>query len=205
MIGEGTYGQVKYAMDRSGKLYALKVEVVNSNSNLVANKAINEAMIAADLGLLEGMPIKTQDAQAGPECDRYYTPFSYLGESLKTKLERMRFKLGGKINIARKILIELHKLHTGLLSKTGTKYTHGDIKPANMLIDEYGCVTLIDYGYSKECTLENNYTKIRGTARYLPIEDLKNRKCEEQRKKTLTYLQTLGLAGADLYALKRTL
>lgn len=204
-IGEGSYGHVKYAMDRTGTLYALKVEVVNRNSAHALNKTIHEAMIAADLGLLENMPIKTQDSQAGPDCDRYYTTFFYLGDSLRNILKNQTIKFNTKLKIARKILLELHKLHSGLLSKTGKKYAHGDLKPANIVIDEYGNLTLIDYGYAQELTPDNNYTKIRGSALYLPIEDLKNHKDNKQREKTLTYLQALGLAGADLYALKRTL
>lgn len=49
-------------------------------------------------------------------------------------------------SIAFQVLLALDYLHSGILTGGQGKVAHRDIKPSNVLVDESGCVKLIDFG-----------------------------------------------------------
>lgn len=133
-LGKGKSAHVKIAEDEIGHLYALKIR---KESNI-------EKDILSDLGI-----------GAGHDCRRYQTPIrhkyyilsDYLGTTLLSYLKKKQSTLTDdeRYELAIKIALLIHNLHSGRHSKTGTKYIHGDIHTQNITIDEEGNLHLIDF------------------------------------------------------------
>lgn len=159
VIGQGRYGQVKYAFDERGGVWAVKIEDLNSTLQR------REAEILVDLNLAE------QKQQALNGSHRFYTPIKYLGQTFYGYLKKNKAKLSdkAKLNIGIQLFLHLHHLHSGQLSSSGTPYAHLDLKPENMVINKRGKLTFIDYGCANIAPGEYP-DGLKGTPIYLPPE-----------------------------------
>jgi eukaryotic-like serine/threonine-protein kinase len=78
-----------------------------------------------------------------------------------TENERLRLKPAMAVNIIEKCLRALDALH-------GEGIVHGDIKPSNIMLDQFGSIRLIDIGSAFELSAPPRYQTL--TARYSPPE-----------------------------------
>lgn len=130
VLGAGKYGRVK----RSGD------EVIKIEKNKASYSEVN---ILTDLNIARGKVLRA-------DGKKYYTLMQDLGESLRSILEKNGAELDEcqRFNIAIDLCLKLHRLHCGLDSQSHTRYAHLDLKPANITIDKYGKVNLVDFGAS---------------------------------------------------------
>lgn len=77
----------------------------------------------------------------------------HLGKELFAKLPSETPDL---YNLAIKVCLAVHDLHTGKTSKTGEKYAHLDLKPENILIDGNQNIRIIDFDTAKTA-LDQDY------------------------------------------------
>ncbi len=194
ILGRGFNSRVKLAMDQAGGFYAIKIEITNDLFQM------RETEILADIGLLRHP--KTSILR-NDSTNKFYTAVTYLGKELQSILWSVEDEF--LPSLVRQIAWALHQLHTGTLSKTGVAYAHLDMKPANMVLDNFNRIYLIDLG-SALALYEQPYTPIFTTSLYAPAT------FDEQQLKKVPYealigprLMQLGPLGIDMFALKRTL
>ncbi len=204
-IGFGAFGAVKYGMDKSGSLYAVKIEKTNTESQE------KESQVSLDIGLMSQQKI-TRVSASGK--DKYYSSLLYLGESLDKKLRYgSPWNLEQKKKTARKIAWQIHQLHSGKLSGNGLSYAHFDIKPDNITIGSNGQVNLIDYGFSQ--LLDEPIVELCGSSAYWPTihsaeyhaarQDGDVDSAAKYAQEIIHIMQDLGPAGTDAFACKRSL
>lgn len=190
LLGRGSCcKQVKCAINENGRIYALKTDSGRLNDD--------ESKITSNIGLTKdkgtnGYLFKTKSRWEGL---RYYRVQEYLGQSL-TKNKNLT--MDKKIQVAKKIFWELHKLHTGLSATDGTKYAHNDIKPDNIVLNEQNNPKLIDFGLSSIIEEQDNVAPYRGAQTYWPMSN----DCD--KGKTYTRLDKITAEEKDLFALKRS-
>ncbi len=97
--------------------------------------------------------------------DDAYQEFYHLGQPLSKKVTSLVSE-AEKVDLAIKVLLKVDALHTGKLSKTGTRYVHLDLKPDNILVAENGDVHLIDFGATSTnlAPLKNSFYSSTGYA-----------------------------------------
>ena len=105
---------------------------------------------------------------------KVYQNMRNLGDPIRSKLAE-KPPLEQRLTYAIDLLLHVDDLHEGRLSITNTKYVHGDIKPANILIDSESQLRLVDYGFGRSEGLSAVNHSYLGTIPYLAIdyEDLK--------------------------------
>jgi|GEM_PF-5435337 len=136
LIGRGTYGRVKYMENEQGQRFVVKIEPDDSFGT--------EPYVLADLGLSLGKAKR-------PDKNKYYTHMTDLGQSLAAVLDRQE----GTLNIPRRFRLaidvgrQVHRLHHGLDSRTGTAYAHLDLKITNCTVDNNDRVHLVDMGEAR--------------------------------------------------------
>lgn len=148
VIGQGTFGKVKYMENRQGQRSVAKIEEEKTFAR--------ETEILADLQLSRGK-------SRTPYRNKFYTHMNDLGESLDSLLRRpeelnveRRFRLG--IDLC----LRVHRLHHGLDSLTGTAYAHLDLKTNNCTVDSQNRIHLVDFG-AAEAEVDRVLEKSWGT------------------------------------------
>ncbi|OAJ34146.1 protein kinase domain-containing protein [Piscirickettsia salmonis] len=141
LLGQGTFGKVKLVENEQGDLYAMKVIPLEQVKE-------QELEVLEDLSLLKGHVRRVTFVENEKEKikeKKQYILLDYLGDSLtKVKLHSDQEKLGVGIQI----IDAVHQLHSGVASRSGSRVYHNDIKPENIVIDERGKASLIDFGTS---------------------------------------------------------
>jgi len=195
VLGKGALGRCKYVMDKDDNTYVIKIETANSAAQE------NETVVLTDLKYL----LHKTKTEIVREHTKFYTTMFNLGKSLERYISMPCIDSEYKFSIARKIAWEVHKLHAGQLSNTGTQYAHLDIKPANIVVDKKNNIWLIDFGTAVNIN-EPNFKPITTTSMYQP-SSFDDNQLEPDQYLALVgpRLQELGPAGIDQYALKRTL
>ncbi len=164
-LGEGIYGRVKLAQDKEGRLYVLKIQKTkhasHQNVRFFQFSSEWEARVAYDVGAASKPTILIRN-----NGKKTYILYHYLGMPLQSYLEK-HLTIEQRYDIAVKIAFAVYRLHSGKSSKENTSYTHLDIKPHNMVIDDKACVHLIDYGCS-DYVGSINRSDIKGARLYVP-------------------------------------
>lgn len=83
--------------------------------------------------------------------------------SLTQKMNQRRFTEYGVAVVMKQLFCALEYIHS-------EKVSHRDVKPDNILIDEVGKITLIDFGLSKNYEKKNNLKTCAGTPMFMPPE-----------------------------------
>jgi serine/threonine protein kinase len=169
-LGKGTFGRTKVAINiDTGEKIALKRHLNFSETSIQIEAAIN-----LDLGVaVTPLEIRKKNGQ----IYKVYQGMKNLGRSMKNYFaENSSVTLQERIDYSILLLQKVHELHTGSASKAKTPYAHGDIKPANICLDDAGCVHLIDFGFTKHRNLHAAHYAESGTQAYLPINITKNPK-----------------------------
>lgn len=141
-IGEGTYGVVYRAEDRSTKkTVALKKIRLKKETEGVPSTALREISLLKELN--HPNIVQLQDVVY---CDqKLYLVFEYLDSDLKKLLES-RSNNGLSIRTSKSYLYQLLR---GLAYCHSRRILHRDLKPQNLLVDKEGNIKLADFGLAR--------------------------------------------------------
>ena len=142
-LGRGTYGTVYEVEDENRDIYALK----RYNRGIDPISALKEYNLLQEQGCIDGLVCyhdifyATEELDEGGSTRSLYVLMEYYpGENLHTIIEERPEELDAT-TISERLLEILDNLHSlGLV--------HLDIKPDNIVVDEYGEPTLVDLGLS---------------------------------------------------------
>lgn len=188
-LGKGASSRVKLAIgyDTTTKkniLYALKVELPRLSDIFTYSTSSDGSYRSLESYLLwennlwpsGGRKLLRKTNSHG---NRRYTLMYYQGETLEAFLRSRQAKneplsTDIALDIAIKICICLHRMHTGHL-QSANLYAHLDLKPSNITItmDAEGNpnLSLIDYGFSRTYKLnKTSELPFQGTPRYMPFD-----------------------------------
>lgn len=145
VIGQGSYGCVKYAIDEEGRHALIKVIISHPSASSSHSRISLESKLLEDRQLSDGHVFRQRfDPSKG---FKYYIHMVHLGTELKRKLtespsrdQRFHWAIGACLAVA--------DLHSGRGSNSGKPCAHLDIKPENFTVDRQGNVHLIDLGFA---------------------------------------------------------
>lgn len=167
LIGEGACAKVFKAFDPELERYvALKLLSKRLGADATMQKQFyKEIKVQAGLNL-PGI-VKVFDCGSDP-AGLYYTMELVNGVSLDKYCWDNNLSLSQKLKLIAEVALIVDKLHDKSL-------LHRDIKPRNVMIDEYGNVKLLDLGLvamlEEEMSLVDSF-KISGSPAYMPPEAL---------------------------------
>ena len=170
LIGEGACAKVFKAFDSELERHvALKLLSKHLSADAAMQKQFHkEIKVQASLNI-PGI-VKVFDCGSDP-AGLYYTMELVNGMTLDKYCWDNHLSLSGKLKLIASVASIVDKLH-------GKKLLHRDIKPRNIMIDEYGNVKLLDMGLvailEEEMSLVDNF-KISGSPAYMPPEALEKR------------------------------
>ncbi|MCF6765170.1 protein kinase [Thiotrichales bacterium 19S3-7] len=150
LLGHGMYGKVVIRENQQDEQSLHKVEYksnrTKSRKELELSK--REQKIALDVGLAYTSVTKSYFGEMGKRVGDHIMvmPYKDNPKDIAKKYE----KVTPPITTMIKALEQLKNLHSGELSKTNTQYLHRDLKLANIIEDDKGVVTIIDYGFAIE-------------------------------------------------------
>ncbi|KAH7728971.1 Protein kinase domain containing protein [Aphelenchoides avenae] len=193
-LGEGAFGAV-YKVSKDGQLYALKVEGVNEQLQMLKM----EVFVLTELSRLKLDRHFCQIEDKGQHANFNYVVMTYVGKSLQNLLnERPRhsFSMGTALGVGIKCLEALEDLHS--IGKklwlrafeliAGLGYLHRDVKPGNYTIgraaaNELRRIYVLDFGMTRRFIHDDGTIKkpraaagFRGTVKYAPLS------CHMQRE-----------------------
>jgi serine/threonine protein kinase len=169
ILGKGSYGKVRIAIDKDDNQYALKVEKVTLNNRNDFTIFSNEMKITYDLWLgVTEQRFYRKHTKENNQLGKYYSLQEIKGEELYKFLKNNNNKLSDeqRLKIAINVCKAVDDLHTGRSSKTKTPYAHLDLKPENILIDQNLNVQIIDFGMATSGV--DKKVGLRGSPVYIP-------------------------------------
>lgn len=207
ILGEGHFGRVKFAMrvepKDSTRLYALKVETKNKECFKLQTQVQDDEIInwLRMSGFLIGSAVRES-----PESSLYkhYSVMPYTGEALINRLRReqkvqdemqLEALKDERLKMAIDLCLCVEQLHYV------SHITHGDIKPANITVDENGHVSFIDFDSALPDTVKMA-EGFKGSFAYSPFP---GRYPDGDYLAWISNIKTLGCIGGDLFALERVL
>eukprot|EP01083_Nonionella_stella_P097756 274804_1 len=140
-IGEGTYGVVYVAKDRTtGERVALKKIRLEAEDEGIPSTAIREISLLKELqhpAIVNLIDVVHQD-------DKLYLVFEFLEQDLKKYFE----SVGGDLH---PMLVKsyIHQLMAGVDFCHRNRILHRDLKPQNLLIDRDGTLKIADFGLAR--------------------------------------------------------
>lgn len=182
--------------------FDLVVKVYNPTVDLSDDATSKEGRISHDVRLAISPPFLSQFSDIDEETEEKVITkkrclvLHRLNENLERIISDDRQKTDAQqatreLDQAIELSIHVSNLHNGLLSRSETKYAHGDINPQNILQDKNGHLKLIDYGSAGEPSeLIGNIN-----VNYAPI-DISFLKQEVQKTQTnLQFMDNLLMRG----------
>lgn len=185
-VGRGSHAQVKFAQNvHTGQEYVLKIQKFTLEERQ-KKQILQENQINRDVNLNITNVIRSYHG------DKYknYALMHYKGGSLLKRLNEL-LSDEQRLDIAIDVCFEVFKLHNGILSNDSKPYTHQDIKPANISLDQYLKPTLVDYGLAQNDP-QKTHTSIVASPIYMPSINM-------------IAFGHLTQEQVDIWALKRTL
>ena len=154
-IGEGSFGSIYKAENiRTREYVAIKVEPINSSTNLLKNESVIYQYLLNTIGIPN---VKWY----GKDDKNYYMVINLLDKSLEElKEQRQKFSLKLTLQIGLQLLNLLKSIHNkGLL--------HRDIKPDNFLLglnNNKNQLYLIDFGFCKTYLNNDKHIEMKKTS-----------------------------------------
>lgn len=141
-IGEGTYGVVYKAKDKStGEIVALKKIRLEAEDEGVPSTAIREISILRELSHKNIVNLKDVVHQDS----KLYLVFEFLDQDLKRYMDL----IGKKAMNPMLIKSYLQQLLLGMAFCHAHRVLHRDLKPQNLLIDRAGTLKIADFGLAR--------------------------------------------------------
>lgn len=141
-IGEGTYGVVYKAKDKStGQTVALKKIRLDSDSEGVPSTAIREISLLKELD--HTSIVRLLDVVHSEK--KLYLVFQYLNQDLKKYMDSAP-PSGLPLPLVKSYLYQLLQ---GIAYCHSHRVLHRDLKPQNLLIDAEGSIKLADFGLAR--------------------------------------------------------
>jgi serine/threonine protein kinase len=169
LLGDGGFGQVYQAYDpRLDRDVALKVLKQPDPGERVMERFFREARAAARLD----HPNIVTVYDAGHDAGRCWIAYQYvIGRTLLRQRDVKPFDLVTSVRIIRDLADAIdHAHHEGVF--------HRDLKPTNVIIDEFGRPRLTDFGLARRADLDSDLTRdgaILGTPSYMSPEQADGR------------------------------
>lgn len=167
ILGDGCWAKVKYAYDRYGTQYVVKIEHKQKSKDHfdAEHPCVLEEAISTDLGLF----IASMRRQDEVSREQGYHVMPLLGRDLKSKLSfGTDLPTETLMRIAVGMCWQVHLTQAGLSSKSGRGYVHRDIKLDNFVISSGNKVQLLDFGLAAEM-IDEKPKNLKGTMNYLPL------------------------------------
>ncbi|TPX41706.1 hypothetical protein SeMB42_g05459 [Synchytrium endobioticum] len=174
LIGQGAFGKVYYAVNKvGGEIMAVKQVSIGDEDDKV--KKSREKALASEMGLLSTLDHPNIVRYFGHEVtDTFFNVFlEYVpGGSISTCLSKYgKFEEDLARSLTYQILCGLSYLHDGGI-------IHRDIKAANILLDDFGCAKISDFGISKRLDSliyeSNSRHSIQGSIYWMAPEVARN-------------------------------
>lgn len=169
--GEGAFCEIWQIRDRqTGELHALKRLSEHRQQDNTAQQLLrNEVHVAQEVK----SPHVVKVVGSNFECRRPYAILEWIeGSTLEEQLRAWgRFETAHAVWMARQCAQGLHDL-------AAAGFTHGDLKPANIILSPQGEVKLIDLGFAQPlgtCTDSYGHAVMLGTAEYMAPEAIVGR------------------------------
>lgn len=191
VLGQGSFGKVKYLVDENQQVFVLKKEKMMEDGDEVS---LSELSVLQDRNMSTGrhQARHLEHAQDDMQSDIFYTQMEDAGISLEKITRRADLTDEERLDIGIDVCLEVDDFHyIRRKSKSKTANAHLDLKLPNITRDKQGKVHLIDFGFA--VSNPANIPLITGTPLYVPKETFAG------RKRTLTGEQF------DIFALKRCL
>lgn len=169
-LGKGGFGTTYAALDReTGRRVAVKVLQLHRVSEWKAVELFERE--ARVLRTLEhpGIPAYVEFRPLEDERQAYLVQALAPGENLEAVLATRRFTEAELIELTRRVLAILD-----YLTRLHPVVVHRDVKPANILLDQDGTVSLVDFGAVRDianATMTGGST-VAGTFGYMAPEQL---------------------------------
>jgi tetratricopeptide (TPR) repeat protein len=173
LIGQGGMGAVYEAVqDKPDRQVALKVIKPGATSRDALRRFEQETQLLGKLhhpGIAQIYEAGTADAGQGPQP--YFAMELVHGFTLRDHAERSESGPREKLALVAKICDAVHHAHQkGVI--------HRDLKPGNILVDESGQPTILDFGVARatdsdrQATMQTNVGQIVGTLPYMSPEQI---------------------------------
>jgi serine/threonine protein kinase len=141
-VGEGTYGIVYKAKDLvSGRIVALKKIRLEADDEGVPSTAMREISLLKELS---SHPNVVHLYDVIHQQNKLYLVFEFVDHDLKKCLEMVPQRLE-----ILQIKSYLYQLLAGIAFCHANRVLHRDLKPQNLLIDQYGNLKLADFGLAR--------------------------------------------------------
>ncbi|TMW69717.1 hypothetical protein Poli38472_001873 [Pythium oligandrum] len=141
-IGEGTYGVVYKAKDLvSGRVVALKKIRLEADDEGVPSTAMREISLLKELS---SHPNVVHLYDVVHQQNKLYLVCEFVDQDLKKYLEGIPHRLE-----MLQIKSYLYQLLAGIAYCHANRVLHRDLKPQNLLIDQYGNLKLADFGLAR--------------------------------------------------------
>ena len=165
LLGSGSYGSVYRAFDpRLGARSPSRCCAEMTSSSQAVERFLREAKAAAKLD----HPHIVAVFDAGQAGDVYFIASAFIkGGTLGSSIPRTGMEPRRAVELAAQLASALGYAH-----RQGV--VHRDVKPANILLDEYGSLRLMDFGLAgwtqDECTRLTQQGAVMGTPAYMAPE-----------------------------------
>jgi eukaryotic-like serine/threonine-protein kinase len=173
VLGEGSQGIVHLAQDpileRNVAIKALRTDKAQDPEKL--NKLLmDEAKVISKMT----HPNIVAIYEAGEEAGRPFLVFEYVkGKTLADVIKSKEYQS------LTEVLSLFKPICLGMLHSHQNHIIHGDLKPANIVVDENGIPKIMDFGIANLLSSQNSGDGLYGTPRYMPPEYLQTRKVSE--------------------------
>jgi serine/threonine protein kinase len=173
VLGEGSQGIVYLAQDpileRHVAIKALRTDKAENPEKLNA-LLMDEAKVISKMTHSNIVAIY----EAGEETGRPFLVFEYVkGRTLADVIKSKEYQS------ITEILSLFKPICLGMLHSHQNHIIHGDLKPANIVVDEGGIPKIMDFGIANLLSSQKSGDGLYGTPRYMPPEYLQNRKVSE--------------------------